>query len=157
MEIRKAASDDIPSIVSLNNTVQRMHAEAYPHIFKFPTDPTDMGRFFSEHTDKENNIVLLAIDESGNAVGYVWAEANYVPENPLMFERRIMYIHQIAVSPACRNLGIGRALIHRIEEYAKELQMQWITLDSWMFNQEAHAFFEKIGFTKYNIKFWKNL
>lgn len=157
MEVRKATRDDIPSIVSLNNIVQRIHAEAHPHIFKYPTDPSEMGRFFSQHIDKENDILLLAIDELGDAVGYVWAVVNCAPENAFKFERRIMYINQISVSPTHRNLGVGRALIHQIEQYARELQLQRIDLDSWMFNQDAHTFFEKIGFAKYNINFWKNI
>ncbi|HYF81555.1 MAG TPA: hypothetical protein VEB00_00805 [Clostridia bacterium] len=38
MEVRKVTKDDIHLVVSLNDTVQRIHAEAHPHIFKYPTD-----------------------------------------------------------------------------------------------------------------------
>jgi len=157
MEIRKATSNDIASLVSLNNTVQRIHAEAHPHIFKYPTDPQEMGLFFSQHLDKENDIFLLAIDESEAAAGYVWAAVNCAPEDAFRFERRIMYINQMAVAPTHRHTGVGRMLMQRLEEYARELQIQRVDLDSWMFNKEAHTFFEKIGFAKYNIKFWKYL
>lgn len=155
MEVRKVTKDDIHLVVSLNDTVQRIHAEEHPHIFKYPTDPSEMGLFFSQVVDRENDILLLAVTESGEAVGYVWAVVNCAPENPFKFERRIMYINQIAVAPTHRSLGVGRMLIQRIEEYARELKLHRIDLDSWMFNLEAHTFFEKLGFAKYSADFWK--
>ncbi|HYF81556.1 MAG TPA: GNAT family N-acetyltransferase [Clostridia bacterium] len=114
-----------------------------------------MGLFFSQLVDRENDILLLAVTGSEDAVGYVWAVVNCAPENPFKFERRVMYINQIAVTPTHRSLGAGRMLIKRIEEYARELKLHRIELDSWMFNQDAHAFFEKMGFAKYRADFWK--
>ncbi len=51
MEIRKAASNDLPSVISLNNTVHKIHADAHPYIFKYPIDPSEMGLFFSQHIE----------------------------------------------------------------------------------------------------------
>lgn len=155
MEIRKVTKDDIKAVVSLNDTVQRIHAEAHPHIFKYPTDSSELELFFSQLVDREDDILLIALTESGAAVGYVWAVVNCAPENPFKFERHVMYINQIAVAPTHRSLGVGRMLIQQIEEYARESKLDRLELDSWMFNLEAHGFFEKIGFTKYRADFWK--
>jgi len=37
---------------------------------------------------------------------------------------------------------------------AKELAVQRIQRDSWDFNTDAYAFFERLGFQKFNFRFW---
>jgi ribosomal protein S18 acetylase RimI-like enzyme len=157
MEIRKATKSDISRLVSLNDTVQKIHAEAYPHIFKCPTNSSEIEVFFSKIIDQVNSLVLIAFTDTGEPAGYICAVMNCVPENPFKFEQRVMHIDQMAVSPAYRNLGVGRMLIERVDEYAKELEMDRIELNSWMFNQDAHKFFEKLGFTKFRAEFWKTI
>jgi len=66
----------------------------------------------------------LAHAESGEVAGYIWATLNTVPDNPFKFEQRVMYIHQIAVSPAHRKFGIGRALLEWVEKYANDWDIQ---------------------------------
>ena len=51
----------------------------------------------------------------------------------------------------------GKALMERVISLGKELNMTRIQLDSWGFNTEAHAFFERMGFEKFNHRFWRNL
>lgn len=38
---------------------------------------------------------------------------------------------------------------------AKEEGIHCIALDSWEFNNEAHSFFERLGFSRYNINMWR--
>jgi PhnO protein len=70
---------------------------------------------------------------------------------------RFVMIDQIGVRPEVRNQGVGTALIQRAEEFAKELGVKRIQLDSWEFNRKAHRFFERQGFRKFFFRFWRDL
>jgi GNAT superfamily N-acetyltransferase len=70
---------------------------------------------------------------------------------------RYLLVDQISVRPTAQGKGVGKTLIKRAVLFALELNVQRIQLDSWGFNTEAHAFFEKMGFEKFNHRFWKNL
>jgi len=157
MEIRRATQAHVPAIASLNNTVQRMHAEEHPHIFKYPTDPAEMEAFFAQKVDQEGNLVFVAVPEDGEIAGYIWAAIEYRSENPFKFARGVMYIHQIAVAPEQRRSGAGSGLIRRVEECAHEHRLQTLALDSWMFNMGAHEFFRTLGFTEYRVDMWKTI
>jgi hypothetical protein len=41
------------------------------------------------------------------------------------------------------------------EMLAKALAVQRIQLDSWDFNAAAHSFFERLGFQRFNFRFWR--
>ena len=157
MEVQRATQAHVPGIASLNNTVQRMHAEEHPHIFKYPTDPSEVEAFFSGRVDCEGNFVFVTVTEGGEIAGYIWAAIECRDENPFKFARGVMYIHQIAVAPEQRRSGVGSRLVERVEECASELRLQTLALDSWTFNTEAHEFFRKLGFTEYRLDMWKTI
>lgn len=155
IEIRRATDSDVPTLVALNDTVQKMHAVEYPQIFKYPASAEEIAAFFSERISRENNLWLLAYTQNGEATGYIWATINNMHENPFKFGERVMYIHQISVSPEHRQSGVGRALMQRVERYASDQGIHRLELDSWMFNQEAHDFFHRLGFTNYRVEMCK--
>ena len=68
---------------------------------------------------------------------------------------RSLLVEHISVHPAARGQGVGTALMKEAEMLAKELAVQRIQLDSWDFNADAHAFFERLGFQKFNFRFWR--
>jgi GNAT superfamily N-acetyltransferase len=78
-------------------------------------------------------------------------------ESPFTFAARTLLIDQISVHPSTRGKGVGAALMKQADALAKELNVQRIQLDSWGFNLNAHAFFEHLGFQKFNFRFWKYL
>ncbi|MBB6217185.1 ribosomal protein S18 acetylase RimI-like enzyme [Anaerosolibacter carboniphilus] len=157
MEIRKATKSDLPTVVSLNDTVQKIHAEAHPHLFKYPVDLSALEAFFEKMIDQLNGLIFITFSDTGDPAGYICAVIHCVPENPFKFEQRVMYIDQMVVSSAYRNIGVGRMLMEKVEEYAKDLEADRIELGSWMFNQGAHKFFEKLGFSKFKAAFWKSI
>ena len=69
---------------------------------------------------------------------------------------RYLLVDQISVRLAEQGKGIGQALLDQAEVLAKELTVSRIQLDSWGFNTQARAFFEKMGFEKFNHRFWRN-
>ena len=156
MEIRQANIHDSLLLSSITTDVQRLHAENHPDIFKMPQRDDFAVTFFDEML--ANPLVRIFIaEEAGRAFGCVLCKLIERDENPFKFARRYLMIDQISVKPEAQGKGVGKALVEQAEHLAKEWNVVRIQLDSWGFNLHAHGFFEKVGFVKFNHRFWKSL
>ncbi len=72
-------------------------------------------------------------------------------------EGLIMYITTMVVDQKHRGSGIGKSLIDRITEIAKEKGCAKIELESALHRVDAHSFYEKMGFEKRSWFFSKNV
>ncbi|MFH1741130.1 MAG: GNAT family N-acetyltransferase [bacterium] len=153
MEILKAKPEHASEIALLNDAVQKMHAEHHPEVFKYPTDAMEMERFFRAKISDNDCFIFLA-RSSRRAVGYVWGNIQRRQENVFKYGEERIYIHQLTVKPEYRRKGVGCKLMHAVECEAKENGISKLVLDSWEFNKEAHAFFEQLGFSCFNVKMW---
>ena len=156
MEIRRAVSTDSLLLSSLCMDVQSLHAENHSDVFKTPANEGFAASFFAEML-AEPAVTIFIAEENKEAVGYVFCQLIERPESPFTFAVRSLHIDQISVRPAAHSQGVGAALIQQAELLAKQLNVQRIQLDSWDFNLNAHAFFERLGFEKYNFRFWRKL
>lgn len=152
MNIRRATLDDVGLLATLNEDVQRIHAEAYPTLFKQPDYPAVAADFKTRILGNAQGQVLIA-EVDGEAVGYIYALQVERPENPYTFAQRYMLIDQISVKPTAQGNGCGRKLIEAVVDLATACGMARVTLDTWGFNTHAHGFFEEVGFKrlKYTI------
>ena len=156
MKIRQAVISDNLLLSSLCVDVQSLHAKHHPDLFKVPQSDDFASSFFDGLLADEAKSIFIA-EENGQALGCIVCKLIERPENPFTFAMRYLLVDQISVRPAAQGKGVGKALIKQAEALAKELDLQRIQLDSWGFNTEAHAFFEKMGFAKFNHRFWKSL
>ena len=53
----------------------------------------------------------------------------------------------LAVNPDFQGRGIGRKLMNKLEDYTVENNISFIRLNSAMKREEAHKFYEHIGYT----------
>lgn len=153
MPIRKATKHDAASISTLNADVQKLHADAHPHLFKQPS-PELFSREAAEEllTNPDNCIYLAEVD--GKAVGYIYAEVRHASENPFFHARSQVYVHQLSVKPDHQKQGHGEKLIQAVKDLAQEQGITTIGLDVWSFNTQASRFFESQGFTVFNQRMW---
>ena len=156
MNIRQAISTDSLLLSSLCMDVQSLYAKHHPEIFKTPESDDFAVSFFDELLAEPTTNIFVA-EENGQALGYVSCKRIEREENPFTFTLRYLLVDQISVRPAAQGKGVGKALIKQAEALASELNIQRIQLDSWGFNTTAHAFFEQMGFEKFNHRFRKNL
>jgi GNAT superfamily N-acetyltransferase len=156
MKIRQAVSSDSLLLSSLCRDVQRLHAENHPDIFKMPPSDDFAEAFFKEML-ADPMIWIFIAEEKGDAIGYIFCQLIERPESPFTYARRFLHIDHISVRPNVQRHGAGTALMNRVEKLAKEWSVSKIQLDSWDFNTEGHTFFEKLGFEKFNYRFWRNL
>jgi ribosomal protein S18 acetylase RimI-like enzyme len=154
MDTRKATAEDAGQIARLNDAVQKIHAENHPHVFKYPTDASEIEAFFRQQIAAEADSIFIAADD-GRAIGYVWCTIQRKRETPFKHGQDRIYIHQISVDPAYRRRGVGRRLMQAVDGLARIEDIHCVALDSWEFNAEAHAFFERLGFARYNVNMWR--
>jgi ribosomal protein S18 acetylase RimI-like enzyme len=153
--LRRATTDDAGTIAALNEHVQRLHVEAVPDQF-VTVDRAAAETFFSTQLADEGNLVWIA-ELGGHPVGYLYAVEVHRGVNPFATEQHILYIHHLAVDPAVRRRGVGSAMVTAAETYARAHGLSGLRLDSWLFNEEAHAFFRGLGFEPFVTRFARDL
>jgi ribosomal protein S18 acetylase RimI-like enzyme len=156
MNIRQAVSVDALRLSALCLDVQRLHAEHHPDVFQMPQREDFAITFFEEMLGDPTVRIFIA-ESDGEAVGYILCKLVERTPNPFTFAMSSLHVDQISVRPDARRRGVGFALMQQAETLAKEWDVQRVQLDSWDFNINAHAFFERSGFQKFNFRFWKQL
>ncbi len=154
MKILKAKLEHVGEIVLLNDAAQKIHAEHHPEVFKYPTAAVEMENFFRDIISSEDNFIFMA-RISDQAVGYVWGAIQRRPENIFKYGQERIYVHQLSVESEYRRKGVGRRLMNAVENVARENGISKFVLDSWEFNKGSHTFFERLGFTCFNINMWR--
>ena len=101
--------------------------------------------------DKQREIVFVAVVDE-KVIGYVHAEIY----NVLYFESMVNVLG-LVVSSQYRRQGIGKALICKVENWAKSLDIKFIRLNSGATRKDAHAFYRALGFNneKEQLRFIK--
>ena len=84
------------------------------------------------------HIFLAALNDSGEAVGYVG----------LMYVLDEGYLSNVAVSPEGRRRGIGDMLIEELLRRALAKKLSFVTLEVRESNLTAQALYRKHGFTE---------
>jgi diamine N-acetyltransferase len=154
IEIRRAKLEDAATLSALNVDVQRLHADAMPHLFKQPASDDFALQFMREQLADEAHNYFFIIEQNREAIGYIFVRIFERPENPFMFAYRRLLIDQISVKPAYQGKGAGKLLIQAVRDLALDLGIDTIALDTWEFNREAQAFFHSQGFVEFNRRMW---
>lgn len=153
MKIRQAKFEDVETLSRLNVHVQRLHAKAYPNLFKMPEQNDFAVPFFESLFEDVNMRIYIAADPI--PAGYLVLRIVRREENPFMHPWKFAYIDQISVQPEYQGKGVGKLLMARAAQLAGEENLDFVVLDSWGFNTDAHGFFESVGYDFYNYRMWK--
>jgi len=140
--VRRARPDDIDDLV-------RMRAD-----FTFedgaPALPTNPGyedecRAFLEDAIAGTRWQVWVAEQDGAVVAHAYvALVDKVPR-PVYEPRRIAYLTNVYTRPEHRNLGIGAALIGRVQEAGHEADVELIIV--WP-SDESIDFYERAGFER---------
>lgn len=86
--------------------------------------------------------IFLVAEQDGEVAGYVGCQT-VLDEG---------YITNVAVSPACRQQGIGRALIEELKKRAAQSGLSFVTLEARASNAPAIALYEGAGFRQVGVR-----
>ena len=146
INIRYAVQEDCTRIRPLQQEIADLHHEGRPDLFK------TQARFFTEEdfAERLNNpkhTVLIAETTDGTVVGYAfgWIKICRNHSNPVLCDRKVLYIDDICVLKAYQRNGIGRKLFDCCKTIAQENKCKLVELGVWAFNTEAIAFYRSCG------------
>jgi ribosomal protein S18 acetylase RimI-like enzyme len=148
--IRNAVDADLGALIRLHAQVQRLHAQVYPADFKSSTDEGEVRNFLASVMRRTDHTILLA-QVDGAVVGYAWFEIQNRPETPFTWPRKTVFLHHICVDSGHRRMGVGSALITRVEERALGTGIGELALDMWSLNAAAERFFKSCGLKTYRL------
>jgi ribosomal protein S18 acetylase RimI-like enzyme len=149
MRIRQATTTDAALLAALNHTVQQLHHERRPELFKPPQITDDIIHFYEDALSQPDDFVFICyLDEQ--AVGYIYLKIIRSPENPFTYARDYLLIDQISVNADQQGKGCGRALMQAAYDFARQKNIRRITLGVLDFNADAIDFYHKQGFRVYH-------
>lgn len=140
MKIRDCTAADIGRIYELLGSL-------WPDI---DVHTTEMRRCFERDLQSPNQKYVCAVlDEE--VVGFCSLNI----KNNLWQQGLVGHVDELVVDEPHRRIGIGSALLRRIEEIAMEMGCKRLELDSAHHRGEAHAFYESLGFQNRAMLFSK--
>ena len=137
--IRNSNPNDTDSVYSLLCIIANLHKNGRPDMFPDLISKYTPQEVYERLLKDENGVFVAERD--GRVVGYVFCDI--IKEGNGL----TLYIDDLCVDPEVRSRGIGRMLIDRAKEYAKEKNCGFLMLNVWEFNENAVAFYEKYGFS----------
>ncbi len=96
---------------------------------------------------------IFVAETDGRVVGFVTtveALAINLPDGYIQ-------VNSLAVLPEFRHCGIGKMLMNRVEELARERGSSLVELASGFQRTEAHEFYERLGYQKTSFRFSKRI
>ena len=145
MEIKRANEKDIKEILRLLSQVLEIHAQIRPDIFIPGTTKYREDELLSIIKDESRPVFVAK--ENGELLGYCFCVIKKPAFETTMKPQKSLYIDDLCVDASARSRGVGKALFEYVKKRAKELGCNEITLAVWEGNDNARAFYEKMGMT----------
>lgn len=141
MEIREATTEDLNKGL-LNVFIEgfRYHQNGRPDVYENLSDEElkkDLIKQFE-------NLSMIVVIDNDIIVGYL---AYKIKEKHV----KKLYIDQLVITEQYRKKGLGKMLINKIKDIALKNNCDRIELNCWIFNKDAMAMYEHIGFDKQRI------
>ena len=145
VRVRRARRDDWPSVSELLREVDDLHAAIAPEYFRSaPRSEAEWLRLLEE----DNGALFVAEppDRDG-PVGLLVARLYDTPDNPSMVPRRRVHVETVVVGGQHRRRGIGRRLMNEGAGWGRSRGAVEVVLTTWVGNDEAEAFYRRLGYS----------
>lgn len=104
-----------------------------------------------EKMKADRRYCIFVADLDGTVVGFVTTVETIAIDHPNGY----MKVNGLAVLPEYQHCGIGKKLMERVEELARERNVSMIGLASGFQRTNAHEFYEHLGYQKSSFWFRK--
>ena len=149
MTILPANETHIPGMISLLRQVGQVHRKIRPDLFREGVQKYDAQTLANLLTDP--NCPIFIAEEEGAVLGYCFCQWRVFAGNPVMTDRKELYIDDLCVDEAHRGGGIATRLYRHVTDYAKAKGCKYITLNVWRGNESAMKFYEHMGMRQRSI------
>lgn len=141
MNIRYAEIRDVDFLEKSLKEICAFHSEGRPDLFN------KGGVKYNEEQVAElikTNIVLVA-EDAGELCGYLVAKRREYSGAAQMREHISLYVDDLYVVPEKRKLGVGKLLMEKSFEIARECGCYNVILNVWDFPGSSIGFYESLG------------
>ena len=142
MTVHPVTTADIPRIIDLLKQVGGVHHDLRPDLFRAGAQKYDDAALGQLLSDPARPIFGAYREE--RLVGYCFCIRQEVKDDPVLRDRKSLYIDDLCVDEACRRQGIARALYDYTLAYAREEGFDAVTLNVWAGNSAEH-FYRQMG------------
>lgn len=157
VRIRDATPADLPALGTLLAETFRFHAAERPDVFvpvaDGSLDLTYLDRCFS---DPDAHLFVAEGEQADGeteghgderaVIGLVQCEVRHTPNRDMLAPRTHVHVEELVVTAAARGRGVGRALMVRAENWARELGITTVELNVFSFNAPARSLYEDLGY-----------
>ena len=143
MNIILANEAHIPGMIRLLRQVGEVHHKIRPDLFRSGAQKYDEKDLKNLLKDPNRPIFVAEIDDQ--VAGYTFCIFQNVENDPVLCDRKVLYIDDLCVDESRRGQGIATRLYDRVCEFARESGCHAVTLNVWCGNDSAMAFYEKRG------------
>lgn len=155
LTIRMAERLDYSGICQLFAQGDAFHAQTLPDRFSI-SHPARSEAFFIDLLNSTEHHLVVA--EHGHVlVGLIEFRVVTLAARPPVTARTFLSIDSLIVNEAHRRHGIGRRLMHDIEQWAADRAIATIELNVYASNQPAMRLYEELGYSLLSQRMEKKL
>lgn len=147
MDIRKATPADLPQIKILYSLLFEQLANYEPDYLQ---PALQDEAFLQQVVAAADNFVAFIYTIDGEAKGFAIAKLEESPPYNCFVPLKCMHLMDIVVDQNMRGKGIGKALIDRIKQWAKEQEADYLELSVLAKNTLAEALYLREGFETFS-------
>ena len=152
--IRKPQDTDLDELNRLLKVQWDFHHEidSTYYVPRLKAGEADIKRDF---LDKKDHYCLVALDgdRSIGFIIFVTAKAEHGDTNI----QEYVEVYELILDENYRGRGIGKLLLNAVEEQAREMGFEWVSLYCSSYNENALGFYEKSGYADRQRLLFKKL
>lgn len=118
--------------------------DLYRQFYQCKSDMTLSNDFIAERLANQESTIFMAVDDNGDARGFVQLYASFCSIDA----GKILILHDLYVDESVRKQGVGKLLMDRATEFARESGVIRIDLLTDKTNFAGQALYEKLGYEK---------
>lgn len=156
--LETARPDHLPQLLRLWVGMMGEHQEFDARIHLAPGAETAYRAYLSYHLSQNDSRVGIATVDAPEGRLVAGFYLSIINRNlPMFLPPDYGYLSDLAVLPAYRRRGIGRALVGDLKGWLRRRGITTIQLQYYVRNERAAAFWNSLGFQPYYERMWLDI
>ena len=118
--------------------------DAYRGFYLQPSNLPQSRDFIAERIARDESVIFLAMDSSGEALGFV----QMFPTFSSIDAHRTWLLGDLFTTPAARGKGVGSLLMNTARDFARLSGAKGMTLETATDNFSAQRLYESLGYVR---------
>ena len=151
MQIREAALSDYDSLLPLFNQIDSLHRGSLPEMFVEPEGRPRERDYFHDLL-QQPDVGFFIAEEQDQTIGFIHAVVRNSPPLAIFAPRRYAVVDGAVVNKDQQGRGVGRQLMETVHEWARDHGATSVELNVYEFNEDAIAFYRRLGYKSLSRK-----